>query len=84
MTWFNYFLSSTWELFELKNMDVNIRFEGKTVKGNTVSGYLLTNKLATYIATEKNPHECTQYGFIEIDQYQRVMSETVRMLNETL
>lgn len=45
--------------------------------GERVSGWLLKNKLATYIITEDNPHECTQYGYIEINEYYRVMPETV-------
>ncbi|NQU32936.1 MAG: hypothetical protein HQ521_06850 [Bacteroidetes bacterium] len=64
-------------------MDVNIRFEGKNESGEIVTGHLLTNKIATYIITEENPHECDQYGYIEIDQYYRVLPETVRLINGT-
>ena len=60
-------------------MDVDIRFEGINHSGEKVVGHLLTNKLATYIITEPNPHECTQYGYIEIDQYQRVEPNTVKI-----
>ena len=68
-------------------MDVNIRFKGKIIDpdghvDDYVEGHLLTNKLATYIVTEKNPHECTQYGYIEIDQYFRVSPETVSIINK--
>jgi len=61
-------------------MDADIKFKGTTINGETIIGHLLTNKLATYIITEENPHECTQYGYIEIDQYQRVVPNTVRIV----
>lgn len=55
-----------------------IKFKGLRVDGGGwVYGLLLTNKLGTYIITEENPHECTQYGYIEIDEYARVIPETV-------
>ncbi|MNO43394.1 YopX protein [compost metagenome] len=55
-----------------------IKFRGKRIdNGEWVVGWLLTNKLGTYIITEKNPHECTQYGYITIEQYHRVDPETV-------
>ncbi len=55
-----------------------IKFKGLRVDGGGwVYGLLLTNKLGTYIIIEENPHECTQYGYIEIDEYARVIPETV-------
>ncbi len=59
-------------------MDREILFRGKRVdNGEWVYGLLLVNKLGAYIITEENPHECTQYGYIEIDEYSRVDPETV-------
>jgi hypothetical protein len=53
-------------------------FKGKRIdNGEWVEGLLLTNKLGTYIVYEENPHECTQYGYIEINEYARVDPETV-------
>lgn len=58
------------------------KFQAESLDGKIVIGYLLKNKLATYIITEENPHECTEYGYIEIDQYSRVKPETVKLLNQ--
>lgn len=53
-------------------------FRGKRTDNNEWAyGWLLTNKLGTYIVTEDNPHECTQYGYLEIEKYHRVKPETV-------
>ena len=55
-----------------------ILFRGKRIdNGDWVYGLLLANKLGAYIITEENPHECTQYGYIEIDEYSRVDPKTV-------
>lgn len=59
-------------------MQREIKFRGKRVDNSEwVYGLLITNKLGTYIITEKNPHECTQYGYIEINEYAKVIPETV-------
>jgi len=59
-------------------MNREIKFRGQRIDTKEwVEGLVLTNKLGTYIVTEKNPHECTQYGYIEIDEYYRVNPETV-------
>lgn len=62
-------------------MNREIKFRGLSIhpegKGKWIHGTLLTNKLGTYIITEKNPHECTQYGYLEIDEYERVDPKTV-------
>jgi hypothetical protein len=58
-----------------------IKFRGKRIdNGEWVYGLLLRNKLGVYIITEGNPHECTQYGYIEISEYARVNPETVGQL----
>lgn len=57
-------------------------FKAEAEDGKVVIGQLLTNKIATYIITEENPHECTQYGYIEIDEYYRVKPETVELLKD--
>jgi uncharacterized phage protein (TIGR01671 family) len=55
-----------------------ILFRGKRVSDGTWSeGLLLTNKLGAYIVTEENPHECTEHGYIEIDEYCKVHSDTI-------
>ena len=55
-----------------------IKFRGKCSQSKRwVYGWLLTNKLGTYIVTEENPHECTQNHYIEIDEYCRVVPDTV-------
>lgn len=55
-----------------------IKFRGKCSQSKRwVYGWLLTNKLGTYIVTEENPHECTQNHYIEIDEYCRVVPESV-------
>ena len=55
-----------------------IKFRGKCSQSKRwVYGWLLTNKLGTYIVTEENPHECTQNHYIEIDEYCRVVPSTV-------
>jgi uncharacterized phage protein (TIGR01671 family) len=59
-------------------MPREIKFRGKQVgSGKWVYGLLLKNKLGIYIITEENPHECTLYGYITIEQYYRVIPETV-------
>lgn len=59
-------------------MNREILFRGKRPdNGEWHEGLLLTNKIGTYIITEKNPHECHQNGYIEIDEYCRVSPETV-------
>lgn len=59
-------------------MNREILFKAKRLdNGEWVEGLILKNKLATYIITEKNPHECTQYMYIEIVEYHRVDPETV-------
>lgn len=59
-------------------------FKAKDLEGKEVQGQLLTNKLATYIITEKNPHECSEYGYIEIDEYCRVDPESVELINKPI
>ena len=55
-----------------------IEFTAKRIDtGEWVVGFPLTNKLGTYIITEKNPHECPMYGYIEINDYKKVDPETV-------
>lgn len=55
-----------------------IKFRGKRIdNGEWVVGFILKNKLATYIVTEENPHECTMNGYIEIDEYHRADPKTV-------
>ncbi|MDD4541946.1 MAG: YopX family protein [Eubacteriales bacterium] len=55
-----------------------IKFRGKCSQSKRwVYGWLLTNKLGTYIVTEENPHEYTQNHYIEIDEYCRVVPATV-------
>lgn len=52
--------------------------------GNKVTGHLITNKIGTYIITQDNPHECVQYGYIEIDDYHRVHPLTVRPVDNSM
>lgn len=56
----------------------DIEYRGKSIRtGNWIVGSSLINKLGAYIVSEENPHECTQYGYIEIDEYEKVLPETV-------
>lgn len=55
-----------------------IKFRGKSLQTDKwVEGMLIKNKLGCYIVTEDNPHECTRYGYLEINEYERVIPETV-------
>jgi uncharacterized phage protein (TIGR01671 family) len=59
-------------------MNREILFRGKRIdNGKWIEGLLITNKLGTYIVTEENPHECTLYGYITIEEYGRVDPVTV-------
>jgi len=59
-------------------MKREIKFRGKRIDNSGwVYGRLLTNKLGAYIVYEENPHECTEYGYIEINGYDKVDIETV-------
>lgn len=59
-------------------MDRSIVFRGLGMQSNEWrKGLLMTNHLGSYIVTEENPHECTQYGYLEIDEYERVLPETI-------
>ena len=61
------------------------KFTGVCVEsGDKVTGHLLTNKIGTYIITQDNPHECIQYGYIEIDDYHRVHPSTVRPVDNSM
>ncbi|WP_339233874.1 YopX family protein [Oceanobacillus sp. FSL W7-1281] len=56
----------------------DIKFRGKSMRtGKWVEGMLVQNNLGFYIVNENNPHECTQYGYITIEVYERVYPESV-------
>ena len=54
-----------------------IKFKGLNGETGWHYGIPLTNKLGTYIIFEKNPHICSQYHYIEIDEFEVVKKETV-------
>ena len=54
-----------------------IKFRGLNGETGWHYGIPLTNKLGTYIIFEKNPHICSQYHYIEIDEFEVVKKETV-------
>jgi uncharacterized phage protein (TIGR01671 family) len=59
-------------------MQREIKFRGQRIDTKEwVYGLLMTNHLGSYIITEENPHECHLYGYIEIDEYYKVIPETV-------
>lgn len=55
-----------------------IKFRGKRTDNNEwVYGLLINNKLGSYIVTEENPHVCSLYGYMEIDELYKVDVETI-------
>ncbi|MDN5044971.1 YopX family protein [Aliarcobacter butzleri] len=54
-----------------------IKFRGLNGETGWHYGIPLANKLGTYIIFEKNPHICSQYHYIEIDEFEVVKKETV-------
>lgn len=55
-----------------------IKFRGKRIDtGQMVVGTPLFNKKGTFIVTEKNPHLCSQYMYIEIDEFCMVEPESI-------
>ena len=61
------------------------KFTGVCIESESrVTGHLLTNKIGTYIITQDNPHECIQYGYIEIYDYHRVHPITVRPVDNSM
>ena len=54
------------------------KFRGKRAdNGEWVEGIPIKNKIGTFIITEENPHLCTQYNYIEIDEFAKVIPESV-------
>jgi hypothetical protein len=63
----------------------DIKLRGLRTDGKGwVYGILLKNKVGVFIVTEENPHYCHQYGYIEIDQFQPVIPESVGQYIETI
>ncbi|HZK28047.1 MAG TPA: YopX family protein [Thermoclostridium sp.] len=59
-------------------MQREIKFRGQRIDNKEwVYGLLLTNHLGYYIITEENAHECRLYRYIEINEYYRVVRETI-------
>ena len=59
-------------------MQREIKFRGQRIDTKQwVYGLLITNHLGAYIITEDNPHECHLHHYIEIDEYYKVIPETV-------
>lgn len=54
-----------------------ILFRGKDQNGKWYEGQLIKNKLGYFISTEENPHYCSEYGYIELDNPIKVKPETV-------
>jgi len=54
-----------------------IKFRGLAADGQWHYGMMLYNKVGIFIVTEENPHVCSQYGYIEIDEFENVIPETV-------
>ncbi len=55
-----------------------IKFRGKRLSdGLWVYGTPIQTHVGTYIITEENPHICSEYGYMEIDEFSKVQPDTV-------
>lgn len=55
-----------------------IKFRGKCLSDGTwVYGTPIHTHVGTYIVTEENPHICSEYGYMEIDEFSKVQPETL-------
>ena len=58
-------------------MTREIKFRGKSVDGQLVYGIPIKTHIGTYMVTEENPHVCSVYGYMEIDEFVKVDENTI-------
>lgn len=58
-------------------MEREIKFRGKDKDGKWHYGVPISTHVGTYIVEEENPHVCSLYGYMEIDELSLVESETI-------
>ena len=54
-----------------------IKFRGRTEEGKWIYGTPIHTHIGDYIIYEDNPHVCYMYGYMEIDEFDKVDSETI-------
>lgn len=55
-----------------------IKFRGKRLKDSKwVYGIPIETHIGIFIVTEENPHICSEYGYMEIDEFDKVYPDTV-------
>lgn len=54
-----------------------IKFRAKSVDGQLVYGIPIKTHVGTYMVTEENPHVCSVYGYMEIDEFVKVDENTI-------
>lgn len=59
-------------------MKRTIKYRGRKVDGQGWAyGSPILTHIGTFIVTEETPHICSEYGYMEIDEYVKVEPETV-------
>ena len=54
-----------------------VKFRGRDGEGNWIYGIPVHTHIGDYIVYEENPHVCSMYGYMEIDEFDKVDSETI-------
>ena len=58
-------------------MEREIKYRGKDADGNWHYGVPIKTHIGTYIVEEENPHVCSMYGYMEIDEFSLVGKDTI-------
>ncbi len=59
-------------------MDREILFKGKRIdNGEWVEGTPINTHMGVFMCFDKNPHYCSQYGYMEIDEIVKIIPETL-------
>ena len=54
-----------------------VKFRGKSVDGQLVYGIPIKTHIGIYMVIEENPHVCSVYGYMEIDEFVKVDENTI-------